>query len=69
LKHSSIFFKDEEGELIWYKNKCTGLYTTKLGYMVKTKEKGVVENKWWWKKVWKLKNPKTRNLFCLGNVM
>lgn len=67
LKHGAIMLNQEKDELTWSRNKDMGVYTAKLEYAAKKDDEEVRDNKWWWKKVWKLNSPlKTRIFFWLA---
>lgn len=62
LCNGHIKLKDEPNCLIWNQNKVGGFYSAKLEYEVLMKEDGMDEC-WWWCQLWKVKAPKTTQIF------
>jgi hypothetical protein len=58
LKQGFIFLEvDKPDTIVWSKNKKSGNYTVKLGYLAIAKEQVEGVSKWWWKSTWKWKAP------------
>jgi len=54
LKQGFIFLKEDEPDsIVWEKNKKSGIYTVKLGYLAIIEEHVEGALKWWWKSMWK----------------
>jgi len=60
LRNSHIRLRDREDALIWDKDPG-GFYTPKAGYLSISQETS--EQRWWWKKLWKLKCPPKSKIF------
>ena len=58
LKQGFIMLKEDEPDsIVWEKNKKSGIYTVKLGYLAIVEEHVEGALKWWWKSMWKCKAP------------
>jgi hypothetical protein len=49
--------RDSKDSFCWSKNSQNDCYSVKMGYKIWPEDNTVLHPKWWWKPLWKLKDP------------